>query len=160
MTNSFFATPNYNVNAINNALKSNENVPTGVSREWTWAGGVGAVNPPAGENVWKDLNSGRNTIQILSDMKLKIKVEGRYRLEFKVNSLVKQAVIVHKFDAFDAQNVYLFTLITRRQVINSSSPLADQPFVLRGNVEQIEETQTELDKIKYFIRRGAGQYRD
>jgi hypothetical protein len=155
---SFFPTGNFSQAAIERAMKSDEPA-AGASKTFTWAGDAGN-----GDIIWRDLHSGRTTIHIASGMTLEVKQQGRYRLVFDAHFLVKHAALAHKFDAFaiDAatgSHVYLFTLVTSPQVVDTPLYTVSQRHVVRGTFNEIER-QADLDAIKYFIRRGAGEYKD
>jgi hypothetical protein len=147
LTNSFFSGP-YDQTPILNELKS-DTPSNGTPRVFQWA------NP----NPWNDLNSGRNAIQVEAGMTLKVTVEGDYILKFDVIPLVQSALLVYKFDAYDNTNTKLFTIVTRRQSIVPKKLLIAGRVKVRGIVEEIDN-QSDLNEIVYFVRRGAGQYRD
>ena len=92
-------------------------------------------------------------------MTLKVTVEGDYILKFDVIPLVQSALLVYKFDAYDNTNTKLFTIVTRRQSIVPKKLLIAGRVKVRGIVEEIDN-QSDLNEIVYFVRRGAGQYRD
>jgi hypothetical protein len=151
---SFFPTGVFDGPAIERAMKSDVPVAGGNSKTWTWAGDANN-----GSIIWRDLNSGRTTIHVASGMTLEIKQQGRFRLDFSAHFLVKHAALVHKFDAFTAAHQHLFTLVTSPQVFKTPLYTVSQACVARGTFNEIER-QADLDNIAYFIRRGAGEYKD
>ena len=154
-TTNFFTTGDYVANDIQNALFSD--APADANPQtWTWNGGAGGGD---GANIWRDLNSGRNTLRVQSGMTLRVNAQGRYRIDYSAEFLVRHALIVHKFDAFDGGNRHLFTFVTRPQPVDTLLFPQAQNFSIRGTLHEIDGV-ADLNAISYFVRRGGGKYRD
>lgn len=145
-TTNFFHLTTGDANTGLSALRSTTAAPAG---PWNW----GAANS------WHDQLSGKAVLEVAANMQLQRLPGRRYRLTLpNVQQYIRGHRFVYKLDAFNAANdSYLFTVVTPR---------------IRHVVDRYDETTTlTLEGLFppsagggggniYWIRRGAGEWRD
>lgn len=129
--------------------------PTGT---WTWKWG-------SDPNYFKDNLSGRPVMRVVGKPAFKgpmelVVVDGKWTLKYPVLLFVTRHRWVYKLDAYTVNHRVLFTLISPPSARTAGGYVIKQTGQWPALAGDDLESFIEPADVKYWVRRGVGEYRD